>query len=57
MEKKLLEHLTKINATKTDQIEFRSEKVVKNVISDMLNKKDTIICLIVGLMKKCSIKK
>ena len=57
LEKKLLEHFTKINATKTDQIEFISEKVVKKVISDMLNKNDTIICLIVGLMKKYSINK
>ena len=57
IEKKLLEHFTEINATKTDQIEFRSEKVVKKVINDMLNKKDTIICLIVGLMKKYSINK
>ena len=57
LEKKLLEHFTKIKATKTDQIEFISEKVVKKVISDMLNKNDTIICLIVGLMKKYSINK
>ena len=38
---------------KTSQKEFRIEKVIKkNVINYMLNRQDTIIRLIVGLIKK-----
>ena len=33
------------------QKEFRIEKLREKVINDMLNGKDTIICLIVGLIK------
>ena len=54
MEKKLLECFTKTNCKKTNQKEFRIEKVIKRKGDKlyMLNGKDTIICLIVGLIKK-----
>ena len=53
MVKKLLEHFMKKKLQKIDQQEFRIEKVLrKRVINYMLNGKDMIIHLIVGLIKK-----
>ena len=48
--KKLLERLTKTNYKKTNQKEFRVEKV--KVINYMLNGKATIVLLTFGLIKK-----
>ena len=45
--KKLLEHFTRKTQQKTNQKEFRVEKVIKRK-SDMLNGKVMIIHLIVG---------
>ena len=47
--KKLLERLTKTNYKKTNQKEFRVEKV--KVINYMLNGKATIVLLTFGLIK------
>ena len=53
MEKKLLEHFTKKNQKKNEK-EFRIEKVRKKKMqcNYMLNRKDTILHLIVGSIKK-----
>ena len=48
--KKFLEHFTKKTQQKTNQKEFRVEKVIKRK-SDMLNGKVMIIHLIVGYIK------
>ena len=52
--KKLLEHFMKKNSKKTNQKEFRIEKMSlkEKKINYMLNEKDMIIHLIVGLIKK-----
>ena len=48
-EKKFLERSTKSNCKKTNQKEFRIEKITKRkVINYILNGIDTIICLIAG---------
>ena len=48
-EKKLLEHFIKTNCKKTNQKEFRIEKVIKRkVINYMLNGKVMIMRLIAG---------
>ena len=52
MVNQLLEHFMKKKLQKTNQKEFRLEKVLKKrVISCMLNGKGMIILLIVGLIK------
>ena len=49
MEKKLLERFTKTNCKKTNQKEYRIEKESREkAINYMLNRKDTIMCLIFG---------
>ena len=52
--KKLLKHFMKKNSKKTNQKEFRIEKMSlkENKINYMSNGKDMIIHLIVGLIKK-----
>ena len=51
--KKFLESFTKTSCKKKNQKELRIEKVKREkVINYMLNGKDTIICLIVGSIKK-----
>ena len=51
--KKLLESFTKKEFQKTNQKEFRVEKIIKRKGDDcMLNGKSTIILLIDGLIKK-----
>ena len=53
MVKKLLEHSIKKDLQKTNQKEFRIEKVIKKKeISYMSNGKDMIIHLIAGSIKK-----
>ena len=52
MIKKLLEHFMKKKLQKTNQEEFRIEKVIKKRVIYMLNGKDMIIHLIIGLIKR-----
>ena len=51
--KRLLERFTKKNCKKTNQKEFRVEKVIKRKGNKLyVNGKATIVLLIVGLIKK-----
>ena len=56
-EKKLLERFMEKNCKKKNQKEFRVEKIIKRKCDNsMLNRKDTIILLTVGLIKKAEYK-
>ena len=50
--KKLLEHFTKKNCKKTNQNEFRIEKVIKKGDKLYVNGKAAMVLLTVGLIKK-----